>query len=610
MTIVFVEDNFLHETDGTAISTHRFRNELIKRGHTVRVLAIGVSGPDMYGLEEHHVPIVSAVSRKNNMHFSKFNKEIVTKAFEGADLVHLIFPWQIGQRCFALAKKMGIPVSAAFHCQPENVTYNIKIKLLGFVNSFIYLLFRMWLYRKIENIHCPSRFAARELVRHKYNARLHIISNGVLSSFTPSPVPVPRDSGAIHVLMIGRLAEEKRQDLIIKAVRHSKYKDKIQLHFVGRGPMYKYYRRLGSKLPKAPLFETTFIPQEQLLELIYKTDVYVHASEVELESIACLEALSCGKVPIISDSKTSAAPQFALDKRSLFKKGKYLDLRDKLDYWIEHPEELERMSRAYAELGKTYNINYSVQKMEKMFANAIRDFNTRKMIRKNPKLKNYYRRVERNNWIKELLCRMFYFIIAIPILIILMRCWFGLKIKNRRVLRKIKNSGAVVICNHIHEMDSPICAVGIPRRKLTFVSKPANFTIRVAGLFVNILGSVPSPLSPKEIQVFIYSLSRQLRKRKLVLFFPEGELNHYDENLRKFQNGAFYLAVDAHVPVLPMKITYRQPDGLLRLIRKKPCLTLVFGEPLYPNDDLSKNEAINDIKARAETAMRDIGAST
>jgi len=203
---------------------------------------------------------------------------------------------------------------------------------------------------------------------------------------------------------------------------------------------------------------------------------------------------------------------------------------------------------------------------------------------------------------------MFYFIIAIPILIVLLRCWFGLKIKNRRVLRKIKKSGAVVICNHVHEMDSPICAVGIPRRKLTFVSKPENFKMMGAGPFVDILGSVPSPSSPKEIQVFMYSLSGQLRRRKLVLFFPEGDLNHYDENLRKFQSGAFYLAVDAHVPVLPMKITYRQPDGLLKLIRKKPCLTLVFGEPLYPNDNLSGNEAIGDIKTRAETVMQDIVA--
>lgn len=615
MTIVFVEDNYLHETDGTAISTHRFRDELIKRGHTVRVLAIGVTGPDMYGLKEHHVPIVSAIAGKNNMHFSKFNKKIVTNAFEGADLVHLIFPWQMERRCLALAKKMGIPATAAFHCQPENVTYNMKIKLLRFVNSFLFFLFKIWLYKKIENIHCPSRFTARELARHKYFARLHVVSNGISGSFTPNPgnlvqdetrsVPEVHVPDIIHVLMTGRLAEEKRQDLVIKAVKHSKYKDKIQIHFVGRGPMYKYYRRLGSKLPKAPLFEIDFIPQEKLLDLIYKTDIYIHASEVELEGIACLEAIFCGKVPIIADSKTSAAPQFALDQRSLFQKGKYLDLRDKLDYWIEHPKERKQMEKEYAKLGESYNISYSVPKLEKMFNYAIKDFKTRKMIQEDSKLKKYYRRVERDNRIKELFCRLFYFGIAIPILIVLNRCWFGLKIKNKRVMRNIKKTGAVVICNHIHEMDSPICAVGVSWRKMLYVSKPVNFTMKGAGLFVDILGSVPSPSTPKELQVFMYSLSKQLRKRRLVLFFPEGELKHYDENLREFQRGAFYLAVDAQVPVLPVKITYRKPDGLFKRLRKKPCFTLVFGEPIFPGDALAKN-AVNELKEQAEKAMRNL----
>jgi len=370
MIIVFVEDNYSRKTDGTAISTHRFRDELVKRGHTVRVLAIGVEGPDMYGLEEHHVPIASAVAKKNNMRFAKFDEKIATQAFTGADLVHLTFPWQVS--CLALAKKMGIPVSAAFHCQPENITYNIKLNFLQFVNSFIYFLFRIWLYGKVENIHCPSQFIAGELARHKYKAQLHVISNGISDIFVPPSVPVPKEPGTIRVLMIGRLAREKRQDLIIKAVMHSKYKDKIQLHFVGRGPMYEYYRNLGLKLPRPPQFEPTFIPQERMPELIHKADIYVHASDAEIEGIACIEAIACGKVPIIADSKISATRQFAIDERSLFKRGKYLELRDKLDYWIEHPAELERMGKEYAKLGENYNIKYSVPKLEKMFEDAIR----------------------------------------------------------------------------------------------------------------------------------------------------------------------------------------------------------------------------------------------
>jgi glycosyltransferase involved in cell wall biosynthesis len=383
MVVVFVIDNYLSETDGTNISAHRFREELIKRGHTVRVVAIDVEGPDMYGIKEHYVPIATPVAKRSDMRFGKFDKEIVSRALEGADIVHLFFPFQLERKSFRLAQEMGIPVCGAFHCQPENVTYNIGLKRFGFIAGFLYWAFKLLLYRRLKNIHCPSPFLAGELKRHKYSARLHVISNGVSSCFKPAAQPARREDGTtdgitdsttddtINVLMIGRLAPEKRQDLIINAVKHSKYRDRIQLYFAGSGASQKKYAALAASLPHPPVFE--FLPQDRLLKLIQKTDIYIHASDIEIEGMSCIEAFSCGKVPIISNSKKSATSQFALDERSLFKKGDYLDLRDKLDYWIEHPEERKKMEGEYIKLGESYNIGFSVEKMIRMFETAIKE---------------------------------------------------------------------------------------------------------------------------------------------------------------------------------------------------------------------------------------------
>ncbi len=75
------------------------------------------------------------------------------------------------------------------------------------------------------------------------------------------------------------------------------------------------------------------------MKLINECDLYVHASDAEIEGISCMEALACGLVPIISDSRLSATMQFALDERSLFRAGDAADLAAKMDFWIEHPEE-------------------------------------------------------------------------------------------------------------------------------------------------------------------------------------------------------------------------------------------------------------------------------
>jgi 1-acyl-sn-glycerol-3-phosphate acyltransferase len=554
----------------------------------------------MYSLKEHYVPLVSEVASKNRMHFAKFDETVVRQAFEGADIVHIFFPWQIARKCCNLARKMGIPVSGAFHCQPENVTYNMMIKLFEPANLFLYFLFKAWFYRRVDNIHCPSLFTSRELLKHKYYARLHVISNGVSSAFKPPDMPVQRNDGKIRILMIGRIAEEKRQDLIIKAINISKYREKIEAFFAGQGPMEKRYRRYAGRLPNKPCFE--FVPQNRLVDIIHNTDIYIHASDAEIEGISCLEAISCGKVPIISDSKKSAASQFALDRRSLFKKGNYRDLCAKMEYWIEHPAERKQMEGEYTKLGKKYDISRSIDKIEKMFDDTIKGYRTEKMVQKDAGLRTYHRKVIRGNQVKEFFCAVFYYIIIIP-LYIFNYVFFGLKIKNRKVLRNIKKTGVVVVCNHVHQMDCTACAVALAWRKLLFVSLPSNFKLGIAGIFVNILGSVPTPSGPKETQIFVQSLSKLLRQRRTVLFYPEGERKNYDTEIRDFHRGPFYLSVDAQMPVVPIRIIFRKPDGVWKLFKRKPCFTLVIGEPVYPDPLLSPKAALEDIQGRVRESM-------
>ena len=110
-----------------------------------------------------------------------------------------------------------------------------------------------------------------------------------------------------------------------------------------------------------------FYSTEELLKLIASTDLYVHASDVEIEAISCMEAFSCGLVPVISDSPKSATPQFALDERSLFRHGDPADLAAKIDWWIEHPAERAEMSPRYAEQGERYRVTRSVERMVEVY---------------------------------------------------------------------------------------------------------------------------------------------------------------------------------------------------------------------------------------------------
>ena len=369
MRIVFVIDMYDVKKNGTTMTARRFAEELRKHGHDVRVVSTGKQESGKYLVPERHIPVVDYFSKKQSFVFAQPDDSVLRKAMEGADLVHLFLPMKLEKRALNLATELQIPCSAAFHLQPENITYNIRMGRIQWLSSFIYFWMRKSFYGKFGHIHCPSEFIAEQLRKHHYRAKLHVISNGVTEEFQFEHRP--KTDALFHILMIGRLSPEKRQDLLIKAAKQSKYSDRLQLHFAGTGPSEQALKKQGASLSHPPIFG--YYQKEKLLQLIHSSDLYVHTSDAEIEAIACLEAVACGLVPVISNSRKSATSQFALDSRSTFLAGDASDLARKIDYWIEHPEEKHRMAEEYVKSTEPYRIEHSVEKAEQMFAEVLKD---------------------------------------------------------------------------------------------------------------------------------------------------------------------------------------------------------------------------------------------
>jgi 1,2-diacylglycerol 3-alpha-glucosyltransferase len=94
-------------------------------------------------------------------------------------------------------------------------------------------------------------------------------------------------------------------------------------------------------------------------------------SLIDIEPLSALEAMACGITPILSDSKRSSVRYFALDSRNLFIHNKPKDLANKIDYWIEHPEEKEANAKQYLAYVKQFDFDTSMDKMEAMYLQTI-----------------------------------------------------------------------------------------------------------------------------------------------------------------------------------------------------------------------------------------------
>lgn len=131
--------------------------------------------------------------------------------------------------------------------------------------------------------------------------------------------------------------------------------------------------KMSRKLPNTPVFLGKYTQNQQLSFLGF-ADLYVHPADIEVEGMTCLEACACGCVPLVSDSPKSATKQFTQHEQSVFNHGNYKDLSNKIDWWVEHPDELKAQRKQTASYAQNFKLKNSLNPYIEMFEEAIRDF--------------------------------------------------------------------------------------------------------------------------------------------------------------------------------------------------------------------------------------------
>ena len=339
LTIAMVVDTSGNRGNGTSNSALQWAEELKRQGHMVRL--VGVGAPE-YPARVNHVPLVSWVAKKQQMQFAEPSDTLFRTAFQGVDVVHIYTPFRFGQHACKVAKQMGIAVTAGYHVQPENITYSAgPLKYIPGIDSFIYWLFNLWLYRKIDHVHVPTELGASLLRSHGYKSKLHVISNGYEARFTPK---TQRDAGKsapipFHIVASGRLTNEKNHVALIQAIARCRHAQDIKLTIAGTGPLKKKLQRLASRLLSRPA-SIGFHKNAEMPALLRSGDLLVHPSIADLESVSVIEGMAAGLVPVIASSPLSAAGQFALRDESLFPVDDVEALARRIDWWTDHPDEL------------------------------------------------------------------------------------------------------------------------------------------------------------------------------------------------------------------------------------------------------------------------------
>ena len=371
MNVTIICEVLGEANNGTSVAAYNLINHLKSKGYNVKVVCPDEErrGQDGWYVlpQKNFGSIINWMLKSNNVVLPKFCREIVGEAIKDADVVHIMVPLFMARKCSKFVKSMGKPITAGFHAQAENFTSHIGLMGSRVINNVIYRWYNGNLYKRADCIHYPTQFI-RDVFEKQIGKKTNgvVISNGVNDCFKPAPAEKPEQyRDKFCILFIGRFSKEKSHKVLLKAVAKSKYADRIQLFFAGKGPTENSVRRRGEKrLANAPVIG--FYTRDDLVKLINCCDLYCHPAEVEIEAIACLEAICCGLVPVIADSPKCATKNFALDERCLFKVNDSGDLAKRIDYFIEHPEARTELRERYLKESVSFDQHACMEQMEQM----------------------------------------------------------------------------------------------------------------------------------------------------------------------------------------------------------------------------------------------------
>ncbi len=375
MNITVVCDVLGLPNNGTSMAAFNLINSMRARGHRVKVVC---PDADKSGREDYFITprynfgVFNKYVAKNGVSLGKADEDILRAAMADAEVVHILLPFSLGMSAGKLAIEKGLPITASFHCQAENITSHIHLKDSKQANLMTYKILRHKFFDKCDCIHYPSKFICDTFESCTGPTNHYIISNGVSGDFRPIPVDKPEElKNKFVILFSGRYSREKRHDILTDAITLSKHRDIIVPIYAGCGPLEKEIREHAlRKLGCAPVMR--FFNRGEIVKVINYSDLYVHPAEIEIEAISCLEAISCGRIPVINNSPRSATRYFALTEDNLFRCNDPRDLACKIDHWIENPEDRKKCEERYLGYAAQFSFESCMDKMEQMLFDAVK----------------------------------------------------------------------------------------------------------------------------------------------------------------------------------------------------------------------------------------------
>ncbi len=309
MRILMISDVYFPRINGVSTSTQIFREELIRRGHKVTLIAPHYPNcaeeEDIIRIPSHQVlfdPEDRMMQRKEVLALLPMLRN------EKYDLLHIQTPFVAHYLGVKLAAALNIPCLETYHTFFEEYLFHY----VPFVPKAWMRALARYFTRKqcndVDSVVVPSTAMREILEGYGVTTTMKIIPTGMeLNQFHSCNGSAFRERYQIPaarptLVHIGRVAHEKNIGFLLHMLQQlrSSIPD-ILLIIAGEGPALPHLRKLTAKLGLTDnvLFVGYLSRANTLLDCYCAGNAFVFSSRTETQGLVLLEAMALG-VPVVS----------------------------------------------------------------------------------------------------------------------------------------------------------------------------------------------------------------------------------------------------------------------------------------------------------------------
>ena len=379
MKILITTDLYLPTLNGVVTSILNLKQELIKRGHEVRVLTLQQDQqvedePDTYYIKSISAGKVYPQARIMRSIGNKQLKDIVSWKPE---IIHSQCEFSTYFLAKIIAKRVNAPIVHTYHTVYEDYThYFSKSEIVGYK---VVKLFSKIILNHTQIVIAPTDKVKMLLCNYKISKPIYTVPTGIdlKKYFVQVPISTILDkkeqlgipSENLVLIYLGRLAKEKNLNELIEFMDNLEI-DKISLLIVGDGPeryaLEKYAHSISNF--KNIIF-TGRVNRDDVNEYYQMADIFVSASTSETQGLTYIEALANG-VPLLC-RKDDCLNEVLYNYENGFQYSTFIEFKAFLKYFIEHKELKIKYKKCSREVAQRYSKEKFAESVEKIYGLSI-----------------------------------------------------------------------------------------------------------------------------------------------------------------------------------------------------------------------------------------------